>query len=83
MYRFPAAARPRFGVCRYMPTPLEGDPIIPSGANTRILGRTHPPITAITKRKSASVRTLTSADDVAAAEQSNSIFSCSGPPFPQ
>ena len=31
MYRFRAAARPRFGVLRYMPTPLEGDPIIAVG----------------------------------------------------
>ena len=33
MYPFPAAARPRFGVCRYMPTPLEGGPIIPKSCD--------------------------------------------------
>ena len=39
-YRFRASARPPFRVCRYMPTPLEGDPIIPGGANTQILRAT-------------------------------------------
>ena len=42
MYRFGAASRPPFRVCRYMPTPLEGIPIIRSRANTRIL-RVIPP----------------------------------------
>ena len=40
MYRFRAAARPLLGVCRYMHTPLEGHPFIPSRVDTQILEST-------------------------------------------